>query len=128
MVKLRHLQGRTIPPDGVASAHIHVDFEPILYTAEGTVRREFGPGLKQVVENEPRDSTYIKPGVPMKSSMSPPFASSAHALSPVLRTRSPVPRRAMRLGEAKFAFCGSIHRGELKLRADEIFSQLLNIH
>jgi uncharacterized RmlC-like cupin family protein len=54
----------TIPPGGVAYAHIHVDFEVILYILEGRVRHEFGPGLKQVVENEAGDFIYIKPGVP----------------------------------------------------------------
>src|SRR5215469_9340261 len=42
----------TIPPGGVAYAHIHVDFEVILYIIEGKVRHEFGAGLKQSVENE----------------------------------------------------------------------------
>jgi uncharacterized RmlC-like cupin family protein len=54
----------TIPPGGVAYAHIHVDFEVILYIIEGQVRHEFGAGLKQVVENEAGDFIYIKPGVP----------------------------------------------------------------
>ncbi|HEU0275147.1 MAG TPA: cupin domain-containing protein [Candidatus Udaeobacter sp.] len=54
----------TIPPGGVAYAHIHVDFEVILYIVEGKVRHEFGPGLKQVVENEAGDFIFIKPGVP----------------------------------------------------------------
>jgi uncharacterized RmlC-like cupin family protein len=54
----------TIPPGGVAYAHVHVDFEVILYILEGTVRHEFGPGLKQVIENEAGDFIYIKPGVP----------------------------------------------------------------
>src|SRR5438876_7787764 len=54
----------TIPPGGVAYAHIHVDFEVILYIIEGKVRHEFGPGLKQIVENEAGDFIYIKPGVP----------------------------------------------------------------
>ena len=31
---------------------------------EGRVRHEFGPGLKQVLENEAGDFIYIKPGVP----------------------------------------------------------------
>src|ERR1044072_5402758 len=53
-----------IPPGGVALAHIHVGFELILYILEGKVRHEFGPGLKQVVENEAGDFIYIKPGVP----------------------------------------------------------------
>src|ERR1700738_3085231 len=54
----------TIPPGGVAYAHIHVGFELILYILEGKVRHEFGPGLKQVLENEAGDFIYIKPGVP----------------------------------------------------------------
>ena len=54
----------TIPPGGVAYAHIHVGFEVILYIIEGKVRHEFGPGLKQAVENEAGDFIYIKPGVP----------------------------------------------------------------
>ena len=53
-----------IPPGGVAYAHIHVDFEVILYIIEGKVRHEFGPGLKQTIENEAGDFIYIKPGVP----------------------------------------------------------------
>src|SRR5438552_2201809 len=39
-----------IPPGGVASAHIHVGFEVILYILKGKVRHEFGPGLKQVAQ------------------------------------------------------------------------------
>ena len=54
----------TFPPGGVASAHIHVGFELILYIVEGKVRHEFGSGLKQVLENEAGDFIYIKPGVP----------------------------------------------------------------
>jgi len=54
----------TIPPSGVAYAHIHVGFEVILYIIEGKVRHEFGPGLKQAIENEAGDFIYIKPGVP----------------------------------------------------------------
>ena len=54
----------TVPPGGVAYAHIHVGFEVILYILEGKVRHEFGPGLKHVLENEAGDFIYIKPGVP----------------------------------------------------------------
>jgi uncharacterized RmlC-like cupin family protein len=54
----------TIPPGGVARAHIHVGFELILYILEGKVRHEFGPGLKQAIENQAGDFIYIKPGVP----------------------------------------------------------------
>ena len=54
----------TVPPGGVAYAHIHVGFELILYILEGRVRHEFGPGLKRVIENEAGDFIYIKPDVP----------------------------------------------------------------
>jgi len=54
----------TIPPGGVAYAHIHVDFEVMLYILQGRVRHEYGPGLKKVVENEAGDFIYIEPGVP----------------------------------------------------------------
>ena len=37
----------TIPPGGVAYAHIHVDFELMLYILEGRVRHEYGPGLDE---------------------------------------------------------------------------------
>src|SRR5215469_7650623 len=54
----------TIPPGGVAYAHIHVGFEVILYIIEGKVRHEFGPGCKQAIENQAGDFIYIKPDVP----------------------------------------------------------------
>jgi uncharacterized RmlC-like cupin family protein len=54
----------TIPPGGVAYAHIHVEFEVILYIIEGKVRHEFGAGLRQMIENQAGDFIYIKPGVP----------------------------------------------------------------
>ena len=54
----------TIPPGGVAYAHIHVDFEVMLYILQGRVRHEYGPGLKRVVENQAGDFIYIEPGVP----------------------------------------------------------------
>jgi uncharacterized RmlC-like cupin family protein len=54
----------TIPPGGVAFAHIHVDFEVMLYILQGRVRHEYGPGLKKVVENEAGDFIFIEPGVP----------------------------------------------------------------
>ena len=54
----------TVPPGGVAAAHIHVGFELILYILEGKVRHEFGEGCKQVLENQAGDFIYIKPGVP----------------------------------------------------------------
>jgi uncharacterized RmlC-like cupin family protein len=54
----------TIPPGGVAYAHIHVGFEVMLYILEGRVRHEYGPGCKKVIENVAGDFIYIEPGVP----------------------------------------------------------------
>jgi len=54
----------TIPPGGVAYAHIHVDFEVMLFILEGRVRHEYGPGLRKAVENQAGDFIYIEPGVP----------------------------------------------------------------
>ena len=51
----------TIPPGGVAYAHIHVGFEVILYILEGKVRHEFGSALKQVLENEAGNLNRIQP-------------------------------------------------------------------
>jgi uncharacterized RmlC-like cupin family protein len=54
----------TIPPGGVAYAHIHVGFEVMLYILSGRVRHEYGEGLKQIVENTGGDFIFIEPGVP----------------------------------------------------------------
>ena len=54
----------TIPPGGVAYAHIHVDFEVMLYIVEGDVRHEYGYGCKQVVDNRAGDFIFIEPGIP----------------------------------------------------------------
>jgi uncharacterized RmlC-like cupin family protein len=54
----------TIPPGGVAFAHIHVDFEVMLYILAGRVRHEYGPALEQAIENEAGDFIFIEPGVP----------------------------------------------------------------
>jgi uncharacterized RmlC-like cupin family protein len=54
----------TIPPGGVAYAHIHVDFEVMLYIMHGRVRHEYGDGLQKVVDNQAGDFIYIEPGVP----------------------------------------------------------------
>ena len=54
----------TIPPGGVAFAHIHVDFEVMLYILAGRVRHEYGPVLEHVLENGPGDFIFIAPGVP----------------------------------------------------------------
>ena len=54
----------TIPPGGVAYAHVHVGFEVMLYILAGRVRHEYGPGLVQSVENAAGDFIFIEPGVP----------------------------------------------------------------
>jgi uncharacterized RmlC-like cupin family protein len=54
----------TIPPGGVAYAHIHVDFDVMLYILQGRVRHEYGAGLKEKVDNQAGDFIYIEPGVP----------------------------------------------------------------
>lgn len=53
-----------IPPGGVAYAHIHVDFEVMLYILEGRVRHAYGEGLRQSLENEAGDFIFIEPGIP----------------------------------------------------------------
>ena len=54
----------TVPGGGVAYAHIHVDFEVMLYILEGNVRHIYGPKLEHTVENGPGDFIFIGPGVP----------------------------------------------------------------
>lgn len=54
----------TIPPGGTAFAHIHVDFELMLYILEGNVRHAYGPGLRQTIDNQAGDFIFIEPGVP----------------------------------------------------------------
>src|SRR5438093_5944998 len=54
----------TIPPGGIAYAHIHVGFEVMLYILAGRVRHEYGPALEYTLENEAGDFIFIEPGVP----------------------------------------------------------------
>ena len=54
----------TIPPGGVAYAHVHVDFEVMLYILAGRVRHEYGPDLAKSIENQAGDFIFIEPGVP----------------------------------------------------------------
>jgi uncharacterized RmlC-like cupin family protein len=54
----------TIPPSGVAHAHIHVGFELMLYILAGRVRHAYGPGLAKVVDNQAGDFIFIEPDVP----------------------------------------------------------------
>jgi len=54
----------TIPPGGVAHAHIHVGFEVMLYILAGRVRHEYGPRLERRLENAAGDFIFIEPGIP----------------------------------------------------------------
>ena len=54
----------TVPPGAIAFAHIHVDFEVMLYILSGRVRHRFGDGLQQQVDNGAGDFIFIEPGVP----------------------------------------------------------------
>jgi len=54
----------TVPPGAVAFAHIHVDFEVMLYILQGRVRHIYGEGLTKSVDNEAGDFIFIEPGVP----------------------------------------------------------------
>ncbi len=54
----------TIPPGGVAFAHVHVGFEVMLYILSGRVRHEYGPRLALSVENSAGDFVFIEPGIP----------------------------------------------------------------
>jgi uncharacterized RmlC-like cupin family protein len=65
-VNARHLSMNvaTVPPGGVAYAHVHVGFEVMLYILHGRVRHEYGDRLQQAIENEAGDFIYIEPGVP----------------------------------------------------------------
>ena len=53
-----------IPPGAVIPAHLHVDFETMIYILEGAVRHEYGEGCKLVMENQAGDFLFIQPGVP----------------------------------------------------------------
>lgn len=54
----------TIPPGGVAYAHIHDGFELMLYIMSGKVRHEYSPGCRKTVENKAGDFIFIESGVP----------------------------------------------------------------
>ena len=54
----------TVPPGGVAYAHIHVGFELMLYIMQGRVRHIYGPGLTNSIDNAAGDFIYIEAGVP----------------------------------------------------------------
>ncbi len=54
----------TVPPGGIAYAHIHQGFEVMLFVVQGTVKHTFGKNLEKEVINQAGDFIYIKPGVP----------------------------------------------------------------
>ena len=54
----------TIPPGGVAKAHIHDGFEVMLYILAGNVRHEYGHALEFTVDNNTGDFIFIEPGLP----------------------------------------------------------------
>jgi uncharacterized RmlC-like cupin family protein len=54
----------TIPPGGVAYAHIHAGFEVMLYILQGRVRHEYGPNCSLRIDNEAGDFIFIAPGIP----------------------------------------------------------------
>ena len=53
-----------IPPGGIAKAHIHVDFDVMIFLLKGSVRHEYGPGCKKSVIHSAGDMFYIEPGLP----------------------------------------------------------------
>ncbi len=53
-----------VPPGAVAFAHIHVDFEVMLFILKGNVRHEYGENLEQSMDNSAGDFIFIQPGVP----------------------------------------------------------------
>jgi len=54
----------TVPPGAVAVAHIHVDFEVMLFILQGAVRHEYGDNLEKSMDNSAGDFIFIQPGVP----------------------------------------------------------------
>lgn len=54
----------SVPPGAVAYAHIHDQFEVMLFILQGHVRHEYGPNLEHSVEHEAGDFIFIEPGVP----------------------------------------------------------------
>lgn len=54
----------TVPPGGIAKAHIHVDFEVGLYIVKGHLEHRYGAGLSKSVINSAGDFIFIEPGVP----------------------------------------------------------------
>ena len=53
-----------VPPGAVAYAHVHIDFEVMLFILKGKVRHEFGDSLEKSMDNEAGDFIFIEPGIP----------------------------------------------------------------
>jgi uncharacterized RmlC-like cupin family protein len=87
----------TIPPGGVAYAHVHVDFEVMLYILAGRVRHDYGPGLAKSIDNQAGDFIFIEPGVPHEvtnlSSTEPVVAVVARSDASEWENIVPYPRR-----------------------------------
>lgn len=54
----------TVGPGAIAYAHIHDDFELMLYILEGRVRHIYGDSLEHTIDNQAGDFIYIEPGIP----------------------------------------------------------------
>jgi uncharacterized RmlC-like cupin family protein len=54
----------TVPPSGIAKAHIHVGFEVGLYILKGKLKHIYGERLERTIYNEAGDFIYIEPGMP----------------------------------------------------------------
>lgn len=54
----------TIPPGGIARAHIHVGFEVGLYILSGHLEHRYGEGLERSIINQAGDFIFIEAGVP----------------------------------------------------------------
>jgi uncharacterized RmlC-like cupin family protein len=54
----------TVPPGGIAKAHIHVGFEVGLYILKGKLKHIYGERLEKTIYNQAGDFIYIEPGMP----------------------------------------------------------------
>lgn len=54
----------TVPPGGIAKAHIHVGFEVGLYILKGNLEHKYGERLEKSLINKAGDFIFIEPGVP----------------------------------------------------------------
>ena len=59
-----------IPPGGIAKAHIHVDFDVMIYLLKGSVRHEYGPGCRKSVVHSEGDMFTLSRGFHTRCLMS----------------------------------------------------------